>query len=122
MGRTASERGLSGSVQLALLLPLALGVFFLLLQWSFTSWAEATALAAAQESAAVAAALDGSEAAGRKAGAEAADTGALSRVTVTVDRGPRHTTATVTGRPVFVLWPSTVSKTSVAATERVTTS
>ena len=51
MGRRHADRGLSGSVQLAVLLPFALGIFLLLLQWSLVTWAEATALAAAQEAA-----------------------------------------------------------------------
>ena len=120
MGRRHADRGLSGSVQLAVLLPFALGIFLLLLQWSLVTWAEATALAAAQEAARTAAVHDGSEADGRASGAEAAGNGALTRVRVVVDRGPRQTTATVTGTAVVVLWPRAVSQTASAATERVT--
>ena len=82
--------------------------------------AEATALAAAQEAARTAAVHDGSEADGRASGAEAAGNGALTRVRVVVDRGPRQTTATVTGSAVVVLWPRAISQTATAATERVT--
>ena len=121
MGRRLAERGLSGSVQLALLLPFALGIFLLLLQWSLVTWAEATALAAAQETARAAAVIDGSEQEGRSAGSKAAGNGSLTGVTVAVDRGPERTTATVTGNAVVVLWPREVSRTAVAATERVTT-
>ena len=52
--------------------------------------------------------------------AEAAGNGALTRVRVVVDRGPRQTTATVTGSTVVVLWPRAISQTATAATERVT--
>ena len=119
MGRGV-ERGMSGSVQLAVLLPLAVGIFLLLLQWSLVSWAEATALAAAQESAAQAAALDGTVADGQAAGRDVAANGSLSEVAVAVDRGARQTTATVSGRAVAVLWPQRVTRTVVATTERVT--
>lgn len=121
MGRRLAERGVSGSVQLALLLPFAVGIFLLLLQWSLVTWAEATALAAAQETARAAAVVDGSEAEGRDAGTRAAGNGSLTGVTVTVDRGARQTTATVTGKAVVVIWPREISRTAVAATERVTT-
>ncbi|HMQ65964.1 MAG TPA: pilus assembly protein [Arachnia sp.] len=121
MRRRHADRGLSGSVQLAVLLPFAIGIFLLLLQWSLVTWAEATALAAAQESARAAAAYDGSEAVGAASGAGVAGNGSLTGVKVIVDRGPRQTTATVTGTAVVVLWPRAVSQTASAATERVTT-
>ncbi len=120
MRRRHADRGLSGSVQLAVLLPFALGIFLLLLQWSLVTWAEATALAAAQEAARTTAVHDGSEGAGRGAGADVAGNGSLTGVHVVVDRGPRRTTATVTGTAVVVLWPRAVSQTASAATERVT--
>ena len=46
------QRGMSGSVQTVIVLPVALGLFLLLLQWSLVGWADATALAAAQQGAA----------------------------------------------------------------------
>lgn len=45
------QRGLSGSVQLTLLFPLAVLVLLATLQWSLLLWAEAVARAAAQDSA-----------------------------------------------------------------------
>lgn len=114
------ERGMSSSVQAALLLPLAIGLLVGLVQWALVAWAESTALAAAQQGAAVAAAEGSSEGAGEAAALEVAGNGSLSGATATVRDGGRHTTATVTGRAVVVLWPFEVSKTMVATTERVT--
>ena len=42
---------MSGSVQVTLLLPLAMLVLLAALQWSLLLWAESTAMAAAQDSA-----------------------------------------------------------------------
>ena len=49
-GPCRDQRGLSGSVQVTLLLPLAMLVLLATLQWSLLLWAESTAMAAAQDS------------------------------------------------------------------------
>ena len=118
--RRAGERGLSNSVQVAILLPLTLGIFLGLLQWSLNAWATATALASAQQAATVASAIGSSAEAGREAAADVHSNGSLSEVEVAVTRGARETTATVSGRPPTVLWPSVVTRTAVVATERLT--
>lgn len=118
--RRRDQRGMSNSVQVVVLLPLAFGLFLTLLQWSLNSWAEATALAAAQHAATTSAALGAGEDDGRAAGDDVADNGALRDVVVQVRRGPRETTATVTGRAVTAVWPSTISRTVVVKTERLT--
>ena len=120
MATARNERGVSNSLQFVLLLPLAFGVFLLVLQWGLVFWADATALAAAQEGAAVAAVLDGSVADGNDAALEAAGNGSLSGVMVEIERGARETTATVTGEAVSVLWPRSITKTVVVITERIT--
>ncbi len=115
-----NERGMSGSVQVAVLLPVAIGVFLLLLQWSLVAWADATALAAAQQGAAVTSRLDGDRGAGISEAAAAADNGSLSGVSVSVHRGAGRTTATVSGRAISLLWPREVSRTVVVPNERLT--
>ncbi len=120
MTRHDDERGLSGSVQAVVLLPLTIGILLSLLQWSLQYWAESTALAAAQQGVAVASAYDGRWADGEAAAAEVAGNGSLSGVRVSITRGARTTTATVSGRAVVVIWPRQISKTVTAATERVT--
>ncbi|MHA6511884.1 hypothetical protein [Tessaracoccus sp. Z1128] len=114
------QRGMSGSVQAVVLLPVTIGVFLSLLQWSLQYWGEATALAAAQQGAAVAAAFGGSRADGEREAAGVAANGALTGVRVSVERGGRVTTATVSGRTVTVVWPREVARTVMVTTERVT--
>lgn len=117
-----NERGLSGSVQLSLLLPLAIGVFLLALQWAMVSWATTTAHAAAQDAARAAAAHDASASDGRRVAIEAAENGSLSGVTATVDRAAFTTTATVRGQALTVvpLFPTTIEATANVPTERLT--
>lgn len=115
-----AQRGLSNSVQVSVLLPLTLGIFLGLLQWSLNAWGEATALAAAQAASASAAALGATEADGVTAAADVHRNGALSAVSVDVRRGTTTTTATVTGRPTLVLWPSSITRTVTVPTERLT--
>lgn len=116
----ADERGLSNSVQAAVLFPLGMGLFLALLQWGLVAWAETSAIGAAQHGAAVAARHGSTAGEGQLAAFHAADNGSLHAVSVQVVRGSRDTTATVTGRAVVVLWPREVSKTVVVTTERVT--
>ena len=115
------QRGLSGSVQMALLFPLAVLVLLATLQWSLLLWAEAVALAAAQDSARAAAAFGGSSDDGQREGRRAASGGALTDVRVAITREPRWTTAVVTGRSVQLipLVNVTVQQTARVPTERV---
>ena len=102
-GPCRKQRGMSGSVQVTLLLPLAMLVLLAALQWSLLLWAESTAMAAAQDSARAAAVLGGSVEDGRKAGKRAIFNSSLSGVTVRVDRAPTFTTAVVEGTAIRVL-------------------
>jgi hypothetical protein len=97
------QRGLSGSVQLALLFPLAVLVLLATLQWSLLLWAEAVARAAAQDSARAAAAFGGTDDDGRRQGLSATEGGALSGVRVVVKKEARWTTAVVEGRAVQLI-------------------
>ena len=97
------QRGLSGSVQVTLLLPLAMLVLLAALQWSLLLWAESTAMAAAQDSARAAAVLGGSIEDGREAGRRAIFNTAISDVTVKVDRASTLTIAVVEGAAIRVL-------------------
>lgn len=115
------ERGLSNSVQVTVLFPLAFIVFLAVVQWALVSWANASALAAAQDGAAVAAAFDGSEASGHETAALAADNGSMASFSVDVERGPQHTTVTVRG-VAHTLLPDllgTVEKSVTRPTERL---
>ena len=102
-GPGREERGLSGSVQVTLLLPLAMLVLLAALQWSLLLWAESTAMAAAQDSARAAAVLRGSVEHGREAGRRALFNSSLSDATVRVDRAATFTTAVVEGTAIRVL-------------------
>lgn len=102
-GPGREERGLSGSVQVTLLLPLAMLVLLAALQWSLLLWAESTAMAAAQDSARAAAVLRGSVEDGREAGRRALLNSSLSDATVRVDRAATFTTAVVEGTAIRVL-------------------
>ena len=97
------QRGLSGSVQVTLLLPLAMLVLLAALQWALLLWAESTAMAAAQDSARAAAVLGGSVEDGREAGKRAIFNTAISDVTVSVDRASTFTIAVVEGTAIRVL-------------------
>ena len=94
---------MSGSVQVTLLLPLAMLVLLAALQWSLLLWAESTAMAAAQDSARAAAVLGGSAEDGREAGRRAIFNTAISDVTVKVDRASTLTIAVVEGAAIRVL-------------------
>ena len=68
--------------------------------------------------------MGGSVAGGVSTAKEAATNGALTDLTVDVERGTRHTTVTVTGRALAVIpgWRPEVSKTVRTPTERLTRS
>lgn len=109
---------------MTLLLPLAFTMLLITLQWGLGTWAAATALAAAQDGARAAAALGGSESSGLRSALAAADNGALTDLLVGVERGPRQTTVTVTGRSIAVIpgWRPEVTRSVTAPTERLTRS
>ena len=111
---------MSGSVQVTLLLPLAMLVLLAALQWSLLSWAESTAMAAAQDSARAAAVL-GSVEDGREAGRRALFNSALGDATVKVDRAAAFTTAVVEGTAIRVLpmVDVTVHQVARVPTERI---
>lgn len=102
------QRGLSGAVQTALLLPLTLGVFLGTLQWGMVAWADATAVAAVDHTLLTAAARGGDLAQAREAGLEATR-GALTDVSVEVRRSGAVVEAMVTGTANVVLVPVTVT-------------
>ncbi|GAB3821661.1 hypothetical protein GCM10028820_30600 [Tessaracoccus terricola] len=118
----SNERGLSSGVQVAVLFPVAFSVLLLALQWAFVSWADATALAAAQDGARAAAGFRGSAAAGDRVALDAADNGSLTQLAVDVERGGAHTVVTVSGRAVSVVpgWAPLVTKSAEVPTERLT--
>lgn len=116
------ERGMSNSVQTALLFPLVLSVLWLAMQWAMLSWAHATAQAAAQDAARSAAAHGSSAAHGQQQALRAAESGALDTISVTVTRGTTFTTATVTGRALQVIpgFPTEYTVTATAPTQTIT--
>lgn len=116
----SNQRGMSESVQLAVLFPLLFGIFLLLLQWAFVAWAESTALAAAQESAAAAALYGAGEADGRAAAQRVLDNGAVGSPSISIDRGVTQTQAVVRGTAALVLFPYEIVAEAAAPVERVT--
>ncbi len=121
-GNMRDQRGLNNGVQLTLLFPLAFGILLLTLQWAMVSWANSSALAAAQDGARVAAAINGSASAGESVAREAAENGSLDSVAVSVSRGPTRTSLTVSGSAASVI-PGihpVVRKTAEVPTERLT--
>ncbi|MCC2592479.1 pilus assembly protein [Tessaracoccus sp. OS52] len=115
---------MSSSVQLTLLFPLVFAAFLATLQWAMITWADATALAAAQDGARLAAARHSTAAAGQAAAAAAANNGSLTAVTTTINRGPTQTAATVTGTALSIIpgYTPTITKSAQAPTERLTQS
>lgn len=116
------DRGLSNSVQLSLLFPLAFGVLLLTMQWAMVAWADATALAAAQDAARHAAARGGTAAAGQRVGTAAAANGSMEHVRVAVERGALRTSVSVTGSAQSVIpgFSPSIVKTVDVPTERLT--
>lgn len=107
---------------MALLFPVAFSVLLLALQWAFVSWADATALAAAQDGARTAAGHGGTAAGGARVASMAADNGSLIGADVDVERGAVRTTVTVSGSSVSVVpgWAPEITKSAEVPTERLT--
>ena len=97
------QRGLTGSVQVALLLPLSGMVLLATLPWGILLRAESTAMAAAQDSARAAAALGASEADGQAAGERAVSNSGIGNVTIAVSRTTGFSNAVVRGAAIRVL-------------------
>lgn len=116
------DRGLSNGVQVTLLFPVAFGILLLTLQWAMVSWADATALAAAQDGARAAAVIDGSAAVGESLAREASENGSLDAVAVVATRGATRTTVTVSGQAVSLLpgYSASIRKSAEAPTQRLT--
>lgn len=120
--RPEDERGMSSSVQLSLLFPAFLILFFLAMQWSLYYWASTTALAAAQDGARAAAAYGSNLSNGILAAERALTTDALQKPQVSGERGAITTTITVTGhsRSLVPGWKPQITKTASVPTERLT--
>lgn len=116
------ERGVSMSTQLVLIFPALFALLLVALQWSLQLWADATALAAAQEGARRAAEYTGSQADGAAAARQALRNGAVEEASVTVERTGVEVTVRVTGRPMSVvpLWQGSVSQSVRTPVERLT--
>ena len=113
---------MSSSVQLSLLFPAFLMLFFLAMQWSLYYWASTTALAAAQDGARAAAAYGSNLNEGILAAERALTTDALQKPQVSGERGTITTTITVTGhaRSLVPGWKPQITKTASVPTERLT--
>ena len=118
------QRGLSSSVLTTLLFPLVLSALWLAMQWAMLSWANATALAAAQDGARTAAALNATGSQGEAAATSAASNGSIDNLTVSANRAARLTTVTVTGQALQVIpgFPTDIAVTATAPTQRLTPS
>lgn len=116
------ERGVSASTQTALLFPALFALMLVAMQWSLQLWADATALAAAQEGARRAAEYAATDDQGAAAARSALGNGAVNDARVVVHRTGAEVIAEVTGRPLSVvpLWQGTVSQTVHAQIERLT--
>ena len=113
---------MSNTIQMTLLFPLVFAVLLATLQWAMISWAEATALAAAQDAARISAAHDSTTQAGNSAAAKAADNGSLTDIRTTINRDPTATTATITATAITVIpgYRHTITKTAQAPTQHIT--
>lgn len=122
--RRRDERGLSGSVQAALLFPLILLPLLLGLQWALHSWANATALAAAQDAARASAAFGATIADGEAAARLALDNASTTSQQIHITRGATSTQATVRVEAMTVvpLWDATITISATAPTQRITQS
>lgn len=115
------ERGLSNGVQFALIFPAVLALFFVALQWAMFAWASTIALAAAQDGAREAAAYSATEADGRAAASKTLTSDVLQDPSVTVNRGARTTTVSVSGHAISVFGFDflNINKTVTVQTERL---
>ena len=91
-----NERGLSSGIQLALLLPVAFGIFLGVLQWALMLWAEAGMRGVATEFA-------WQVASHRAAGHEQVKVEGVSNLDVDIRRGTHNALVTVRGDALRVL-------------------
>ena len=115
---------MSNTIQLTLLFPLLFAVLLLTLQWAMISWAEATALAAAQDAARITAAHNSTITAGHTTATAAANNGSLTGIHITINRGAAATTATISATALTVIpgYRHSITKTAQAPTQRITQS
>ena len=115
---------MSNTIQWALLFPLVFGVLMLTLQWAMISWADATALAAAQDGARITAARNSTIAAGVQAATTAANNGSFTGIQVNTTRGATTTIVEVSGTAVSVIpgYSPLIHKSAQAPTQRITQS
>lgn len=123
MSRARSQRGMSESVQWAVLLPLLLFLILGLIQGGLWLHGRTVASNAAIAAAEKAALVEGSVSDARALGAKVAGQGGLTDVQVVVALSATRATATVTGRmPTFLdLGQTRVREQSVRPRERVST-
>lgn len=95
------ERGVSGSVQVVLLLPFVLGLFLVALQWGLVHWAQSTADAAARHAVHVASITDPNT--GSREGSELLHNGALVNSSLDVTTHGDAITSRVQASAVRVL-------------------
>lgn len=122
MSDAPTQRGMSESVQWAVLMPLLLFIVLGLIQGGIWLHGRTVASNAALATAEQAALLDSSTDEARELGQKIAAQGGLADVQVTVSRSSSEASATVTGRmPTFVdLGQTQVRQQAVRPRERVT--
>lgn len=122
MGRRRTQRGLSTSVQAALILPAIFSLLLLGLQWALYSWASSTALGAAQEGARSAAAYQATIQDGLHTANAAINRQALLEAQVSGKRTGSTVTVVVTGRSLSVLpyLSAAITKSVQLPVERIT--
>lgn len=91
-----NERGLSGGVQLVLLLPLAFGIFLAVLQWALLLWAEAGARGVASD-------LAWQAASHQARGREQVVVAGVNNLSVDIHRSSTDAVVTVRGEAVRLL-------------------
>lgn len=118
-----SERGLSNSLQFAVIMPALMLATFGLIQAGLWLHARNVAAEAVNAAADVARSYDGDPAAARKTAGRIAQVGGLTDVRLTVRGGRRWVTVTMRARAPIILdlGPGRITETATAPLERVTT-
>lgn len=117
------DRGLSNSLQFAVIVPALMLATFGLIQAGLWLHARNVAAEAVTAAADVARNYDGDPAAARQAARRIAAVGGLTDVQLTISRQPRAVSVTMVARPpvIFDLGLGRVTETATAPLERVTT-
>jgi Flp pilus assembly protein TadG len=118
-----SERGLTNSLQFAVIIPALMLATFGLIQAGLWLHARNVAAEAVTAAADVARDYNGDSAAARQAANRIAETGGLTAVHLTVDRSATSVSVTMVARPpvIFDLGLGRISESATAPLERVTT-